>query len=142
MGASPPVSASQVKRALAQTVPDVQKSVRKKHGFGGFVGPVLKALNGSDFPLVSQDVLASAALKNKLLSTTETGWGMSDPPQHAINWRLLVSSGLDGDLLPEYKLLNSDTRSRLCKTWDEACAKFGWNAIQPPRDRPRRKGEN
>ena len=139
MGASPPVSAAQVKRALAQTRPDLQKGVRKKHGFGGFVGPVLKALNGPDFPLVSKDVLASAALKNKLLSTTETGWGMSDPPQHATSWRLLVSSGLDGDLLPEYKLLNADARSRLCKSWDEACAKFGWKAMQPPRDRPRRK---
>ncbi len=138
-GVRPPVSLADVKRALKRIPADVQKRVRKTYAFGGFMGPVLKALNGPDYKLVPEDVLASAALRHRLMSTTDVGWGMSEPPEYATCWRLLVSAGLDGDLLPEYKMLQSAVRARLCNSWADACAQFGWDEIQPPRDRPRRK---
>ena len=95
---------------------------------------LLKTLNGRAYALVSPDILAQACAREVAMSTTAAGWGVAEPPVHATAYRLLVSAGLPEELLPVYTILPAATRVRLSAAWSAACAQFGWEPVQPPKD--------
>jgi hypothetical protein len=95
---------------------------------------LLKTLNGKAYALVPADILAEASARELAMSMTAAGWGVAEPPVHATAYRLLVSSGLPEELLPVYTILPGGARVRLSAAWAAACAQFGWEPVQPPKD--------
>ena len=130
---APPVSPSALATILKGMYTNAKLTALFK-AHAPLVPRMLKTLNGRAFALVPPDILAEAARRERLISTTAAGWGVADPPAHATAYRLLVSSGLPPELLPPYTILPAGQRVRLSAAWAAAAAQFGWEAVQPPKD--------
>lgn len=129
---TPPVSAIELARTL-QAFPagTLATEFGQEHDF---LPRLLKTLNGPSFQLVPPSILAAAADRERIVSTTDHGWGVSEPPIPAIAYRLLASCGLPPDLLPPYKTLPVTTRCAFMQTWTSHCRTFGWAPCHPDCD--------
>ena len=132
-GVSPPVSAVELARTLQAAFPAGTLATE----FGpevDFLPRMLKTLNGPAFQLVPPSILAEAAARERAVSSTTQGWGVSEPPPAATAYRLLVSCGLPPDLLPPYKTLPPGIRGALMQAWTTTCRTFNWTPYHPECD--------
>lgn len=126
-----PVSPDDIEAAVLHVDPSYRAMYKRTQNF---MPRVLKTLNGEDFKLVPANVLAVAADREKAMAGMVHGWGVCDPPPHAIAYRLLASCGLDVRLLPTYKAMSPLQRGRLMCAWAGACRQLGWFHYEPKAD--------
>jgi hypothetical protein len=130
---TPPVSFNQLKHIVsAEVVPETAKKLMAL--FPPFLPRALKTLNGQSYQIVPSEIMSAAAEREKIMSGMKHGWGVCDPPIYATSYRLLVSCGLDPDLLPTYKTLYSPMREKIILAWNGTCKRFGWEACNPKWD--------
>ena len=126
-----PVVAQDLEDALATLPKETQKRYR---AMPDFFPRALKTLNGPDFCLVAHEEVVEAVHREEAMRGMPHGWGVSDPPMHAVAHRLLGSVGVDARHLPKYKTLPPTTRGRLMAAWNGACKTLGWAAFNPEGD--------
>jgi hypothetical protein len=126
-----PVTAGAIDRAL-KGVAGAHRAAYKR--VQSFIPRCLKTLNGEGYALVPPDILHRAADREHAMAGMVHGWGVCDPPPHAIAHRLLCSCGLDPRHLPAYKTVPPTQRGRLMCAWAGACAQLGWAHYDPKPD--------
>lgn len=128
---TPPVNIDDIVFVLEDLEPAVKREYLK---IKDFFPRVLMTLNGPDYRVVSDAILKRAWENEEAVGGLTHGWGVSDPPMHAIAHRLLVVSGLDPRMLPAYQTLPPSQRPTFMAAWAGACKRFGWKLYQPPKD--------
>ena len=126
-----PVTAEAVDRALKGVSGSCRAAYKR---VPNFIPRCLKTLNGEAYTLVSPDVLSRATGRELAMAGMVHGWGVCDPPTHAVAHRLLCSCGLDPRHLPAYKTVPPTQRGRLMCAWAGACAQLGWTHYEPKPD--------
>ena len=128
---SAPITADDVDKAIKRVESVYRNAYRHERNF---LPRCLKTLNGPDYLLVPSHVVVEAVEREKAMAGMVHGWGVCDPPEHAIAHRVLVSAGCDRRHLPTYKPLPQCQRGRLMHAWAGACAQLGWECYQPVND--------
>ncbi len=131
VGVQPPVTLKALEAAL-ETLDAEQRTELSK--VPQFHARALRTLNGDQFKVVHPNIVKRAALYEAAVAGTVHGWGVVDPPEYAVNWRLLVLAGLPPVLLPKYKTLDPKIRALLMHAWGGACKEFNWQPVNPDCD--------
>jgi hypothetical protein len=133
----PPVDAPDVAAAMV-ALKAVDSLTHKQYvETPNFIPRVLLALNGPDYELVPGvivDIAEGYERDVAALRRDGLGWGMLDPPVHAVATRLLVAAGLSPAVLPDEPVLEPRCRVALMAAWEKAASYLQCAMWHPEKD--------